>query len=66
MLHILKIAVRLITHAFASAINNSQILMFSRITFHTRRKFGYYFRGPAKWRVTVSGELRLMTSYLES
>ena len=23
-------------------------------------------RGPAKWRVTVSGELRFMTSYLES
>ena len=22
--------------------------------------------GPAKWRVTVSGELRFMTSYLES
>ena len=24
------------------------------------------FRGPAKWRVTVSGDLRFMTSYLES
>ena len=23
-------------------------------------------RGPVKWRVTVSGELRFMTSYLES
>ena len=22
--------------------------------------------GPAKWRVTVSGKLRFMTSYLES
>ena len=23
-------------------------------------------KGPAKWRVTVSGELRFMTSHLES
>ena len=31
MMHILTIAVRQIMHAFALAIKNSQILMFSRI-----------------------------------
>ena len=44
MLHILTIVVRQITHVFVLAIKNSQILMFSRITFQERRKFGYHFR----------------------
>ena len=48
MLHILTIAVRQIIYAFALAIKNSQILMFSRITFQKRSKFGcYYFRFPS-------------------
>ena len=38
MLHILTIAVRQIIDAFALAIKNSQILMFSTITFQKRRK----------------------------
>ena len=44
MLHILTIAVRQIIHTFAIAIENSQMLMFSRITFQKRGKFGYHFR----------------------
>ena len=47
MLHIFTIAVRQIIHTFALAIENSQILMFSRITFQKRRKFGFYFRFPS-------------------
>ena len=43
MLHILTIAVRQIIYAFALAIENSQVLMFNRIAFQKRRKFGYYF-----------------------
>ena len=47
MLHILTVADRQITHAFALAIKNSQILMSNRITFPKRRKFGYYLRFPS-------------------
>ena len=48
MLHILIIAVRQIIYAFASAIRNSQILMFSKIAFQKRSYFGYcYFRFPS-------------------
>ena len=47
MLHILTIVVRQYIHAFALAIKNSQILMFSGIVFQKRRKFGYYFRFPS-------------------
>ena len=47
MLHIFTIAVRQIIYTFALAIENSQILMFSRITFQKRRKFGFYFRFPS-------------------
>ena len=47
MLHILTIAIRQITHAFALPIKNSQILIFIRITFQKRRKFGYFFRFPS-------------------
>ena len=45
MLHILTTAVRPIIDAFALAIENSQKLMFSRITFQKRRICGY-FRFP--------------------
>ena len=44
MLHILTIAVRQIMHAFALAIKNSQILIFSRITFQNRRKIAVIIR----------------------
>ena len=45
MLHILTMAaVRQIMYAFAFATNISQIMIFSRITFQKRRKFGYHFR----------------------
>ena len=47
MMHILTIAVRQIIHAFALAIKNSKILMFSRIAFQKRRKFGSYFSFPS-------------------
>ena len=47
MLPILTIAFRQIIHVFALAIKNNQILIFSRITFQKRRKFGYYFRFPS-------------------
>ena len=47
ILHILTVPGRQITHVFELAIKNSQILMFSRITFQKMRKFGYYFRFPS-------------------
>ena len=47
ILHILTIPGKQITHALALAIKNSQILMFSRITFQKMRKFDYYFRFPS-------------------
>ena len=47
MPYILTIAVRQAIHPFALAIENSQTLMFNRVTFQKRRKFGYYFRFPS-------------------
>ena len=47
ILHILTITVGQITYVFALVIENSQILMFIRIFFQERRKFGYYFRFPS-------------------
>ena len=46
-MHILTIVVRQIIHVFPLAVENSQILMFSGITFKKSRKFGYYFRFPS-------------------
>ena len=43
MMHILTITVRQIVHAFALAIKNSQILMFSRITSQKKEEIWFLF-----------------------
>ena len=43
-----------------------KIMTVACVTFHGPKVFGVFFQEPAKWRVTVSGELGFMRSYLES